>query len=84
MTFKSLSRWMLGSCCRQLRRSSADVSTVCSRAERVFILEYNFAVKSFSAVSETFSNAQLGQDVSIKTIDRLVTEFRAKGCVYGR
>jgi hypothetical protein len=33
--------WLLGCCCRQLRRSCAYASTMYSRAERVFVREHS-------------------------------------------
>jgi hypothetical protein len=48
-----------------------------SRAEHVFILEHNFASKSFAAVREAFNNAYPDKEVPNKTtVHRLVTIFR--------
>jgi polysaccharide pyruvyl transferase WcaK-like protein len=50
-----------------------------SQAERVLVLEYHFASKSFAAVRETFSNAYL---TSIEQNNNtLVTKFRDTGSV---
>jgi hypothetical protein len=50
---------------------------VYSLAERVFILEHNFAPKSFAAVREVFSKAYPEKQVPNKTsIRRLATKFR--------
>jgi hypothetical protein len=47
-----------------------------TRAERVFILEHYFALKSFDAVREGFINAYPDKEVPNKTtIYRLVTQF---------
>jgi hypothetical protein len=40
VTLKSISLLLLGRCSSQLCRSRADLNMVCSRAERVFILEH--------------------------------------------
>jgi hypothetical protein len=56
MTLLSRLRWLLGRWSRQLRRRSIGENVVYSRAERVFILERQFATKSFFAVREAFSN----------------------------
>jgi hypothetical protein len=42
VTLDSKSPLLLGRCSRQLRRSCADASMVCSRAEYVLIFEYYF------------------------------------------
>lgn len=53
-----------------------------SRSERVFILEHNFAWKSFTAASEAFSSAYCDKELSNKTtIHRLLTEVRGTGNV---
>jgi hypothetical protein len=53
-----------------------------SRAERVFILEHDFAAKSFAAVREAFSNAYPDKEVPNKiTIHRLATKYRDTGTV---
>jgi hypothetical protein len=54
---ESLPPWLLGCCCRQLRRRSTGASVVYWRKERVIILEHHFALKSFTAVSEALSNS---------------------------
>jgi hypothetical protein len=52
----SKSPWLLGHCSRHLRKSCADANIIYSRAERVFIVEYYFASKSFAAVREALNN----------------------------
>jgi hypothetical protein len=53
-----------------------------SLEERVFILEYYVASRSFAAVREEFSNAYPDKEVPNKTtVHRLVTEFRDTGSV---
>jgi hypothetical protein len=82
VTLESTSHWLPGRCSHQLRKSCAGASMVCSRAERVFVLEHNFASKSFAAVCETFSNAYPDKEVPNKTtIHRLVKKFRDTGSV---
>jgi hypothetical protein len=82
VTQKWRSTWLLGRCSHQLRKSCAGANTVCSLAERVFILEHFFALKSFAAVHEIFSNAYPDKEVPNKTaIHRLVTKFRDTGRV---
>jgi hypothetical protein len=55
---------------------------VYSRAERVFIIEHNFATKSFAAVREAFSNPYPEKAAPNKTsIHQLVTKFRDRGSV---
>jgi hypothetical protein len=57
---------------------------VCSRAERMFILEHYFESKSFAAVREAFSNAYPDKEVPNKTIHRPVTKFPDTGSVCDR
>jgi hypothetical protein len=65
-----------------MRKSCAGANVVYSRAERVFILEYHFALKSFAAVREAYSNAYPDKEVRNKTtIHRLVIKFRDTGSV---
>jgi hypothetical protein len=52
---------------------------VYSRSDHVFILEHYFASKSFTAVSEAFSNAYPDKEVPNKTIIRVVTKFQDTG-----
>jgi hypothetical protein len=61
-----------------MRESCAGAKMVYSRAERVFILEHNFASKSFAAVREAFSNAYTDKEVPNKTIHRPITKFRTQ------
>jgi hypothetical protein len=53
--------WLLGCCCRQLRRFSVGASAV-------FILEHCFVLKSFAAVREAFSSAHFDKQVPNKTV----------------
>jgi hypothetical protein len=55
---------------------------VYSRAERVFILEHYFELKSFAAVREAFINAYPDKEVPSKTtVHRLVRKFLDTGSV---
>jgi hypothetical protein len=81
MTPESRSPWLLGRCSRQLGKSCAGAKMVCSRAERVFILEHYFASKLFAGIHEAFSNAYLEKEVPNETIHRLVTKFLDTGSV---
>jgi hypothetical protein len=49
---KSISLLLLGRCSSQLCRSRADLNMVCSRAERVFILEHYLALKFLAVLRE--------------------------------
>jgi hypothetical protein len=57
---------------------------VYSRAERVFILEYYFASKSFSAVREAFSSVYPHKEVPNKTTTHRLVTFRDTGSVCDR
>jgi hypothetical protein len=65
----------------QLRESCAGANMVCSRAERVFVLEHYFASKSCAAVREAFSNAYPDKEVPNKRAVQLVTTFLDTGNV---
>jgi hypothetical protein len=66
----------------QLRKGTASANTVYSRAERVFILEHYFALKSFVAAREAFSKDYPDKEAPNETrIRRMVTKFREKGNV---
>lgn len=56
VTFESMSPWLLGCCCRHLRRNGAGGIRAYSREKRVSVLEHHFALELFAAVRETFSN----------------------------
>jgi hypothetical protein len=76
VTLESRSPWLLGRCSSQPRKSFAGANMVYSRAERAFILEYYFALKSFAAVRELFGNAYPDKEVPNKTtVHRLVKKF---------
>jgi hypothetical protein len=82
MTPETKSPLLLGRCSRQLRKSCAVANMMYSRAERVFILEHYFALKSFAAVREAFSNVYPDNEVpNKKIIHRLVTKFLYTGNV---
>jgi hypothetical protein len=80
MTLESSSPLLLGRCSRQLRKSCADAN-MHSRAERMFILEYYFASKSFAAVLKVFTsnNAYPDKEVPNKTEHRMVTRCYHSG-----
>lgn len=77
-----MSHWLLGCYCHQMRRSSAGVNMVHSRAERMFIFEYYCASKrllllvfsnayaSKRLLLFVFSNAYSEIEVSQQYIDR--------------
>jgi hypothetical protein len=68
-----------------LSKSYAGANIVYSRAERVFVLEHCFPLKSFATVREAFSNVYPDKKVRNKTIiHRLVTKFRDTGSVCDR
>jgi hypothetical protein len=52
---------LLGRCLHQLRKKCADTTVVYSRAEHIFNVEHNFALKLIYAVSEAFSDACAGK-----------------------
>jgi hypothetical protein len=68
VALESRSPWLLGRFSRQLRKSCAGANMVYSQAELVFILEHYFALKSFAAVREAFSNVYPDKEVPKKTI----------------
>jgi hypothetical protein len=70
VTLESRSPWLLGRCSRHLRKSLVGANVVYSPAESVFILGHYFALKSFAAGREAFSNAYSDKEVPNKTIHR--------------
>jgi hypothetical protein len=87
MDVRSLSRdtglrviLLLGRCSRQLRKSCASARIVYSQVERVFILEYHFALKLFAAARAVFSSACPDKEVQNKTeIHRRVIKCQHTG-----